>query len=202
GERFDFNGVSGYWTVMFHIGYPGMALALWAILTGDEHKWLSRLLFVMAITGFMVPFVLNARRGPVFPLIIVLLYLPPLIRKTPPRRAFILGGLLTAGLTMLAFNAARKWIVARNWDKDANVLTPEQVVVDRTLRVDDNEFINNIYMIAALNQNGKYQFGTGHLSLLTHWIPRAVWRDKPGLGEGWYPREELDSDVNAVAGGA
>lgn len=202
GGNFDWGAVSGYWTLMFHIGYPGMALALWAMLSGGEHRWLSRLLLAIAVTGFMTPFVLNARRGPVFPLIIVLLYLPPLIKKTPPRRAFILGGLLTAGLTMLAFNTARKWIVMGNWDKAAGVLTPERVVVDRTLRVDDNEFINNVYEIAALNQNGKYQFGTGHLSLLTHWIPRAVWPGKPALGEGWYPREELDADVNAVAGRA
>ena len=202
GDQFNWSAVSGYWTLLFHVGYPGMAIALWALITGKNHRWLSRLLFVIAIAGFITPFIMNARRGPVFPLVIVLLYLPPLIKKVPPRRAFILGGLLAAGLTMLALNTARRWIVARNWDEAADVLTPEQVLVSRTLRVEDNEFINNVYMIAALDRNGKYQYGTGHLSLLTHWIPRAVWPDKPALGEGWYPNEELTADVNAVAGRA
>lgn len=202
GERFNWGSVSGYWTLLFHIGYPGMALALWAMTSNKGHKWLSRIVFTLAIAGFITPFIMNARRGPVFPLVIILLYLPPLIRKTAPRRAFILGGLLAAGLTMLALNTARHWIVARNWGQAADVLTPEQILVSRTLRVEDNEFINNVYMIAALNKTGKYQFGTGHLSLLTHWVPRAVWPDKPALGEGWYSPEELVADVNSVAGRA
>jgi hypothetical protein len=200
GDRFNWSAVSGYWTLLFHVGYPGMALALWSMIADRRHKWLSRITFTVAIAGFITPFIMNARRGPVFPLVIILLYLPPLIRKVPPRRAFILGGLLVAGLTMLALNTARHWIVARNWGEAADVLTPEQILVSRTLRVEDNEFINNVYMIAALNKTGKYQFGTGHLSLLTHWVPRAVWPGKPALGEGWYPPEELAADVNAVAG--
>ena len=72
--------------------------------------------------------------------------------------------------------------------------------VERGDEPDDNEYVNNCQMIGTVYKTGKYEYGTGHLELLVHWVPRAVWRHKPILGEGYHPFIEEFDDMEVATG--
>lgn len=201
GEQPDISHLSGYQVFLYHVGYPGMAMCLWAALKSRGARkvfYFSGLILTAAI--FIFPYLGSARRGPMFPLLAVFVFLPSLVTKRRPNPAVIIGGLALSGVLMLALVAMRGSALTGKWNQAVAVLTPEDVLVSRTLSVKENEFINSVYTIAAVYENGKYQYGTGHMSLVFHWIPRSVWPDKPALGEGWYSWKELYADVNAKAG--
>ena len=201
GEIPDMSQLSGYQVLLFHVGYPGMAMCLWAALKSRGSRRAFYLVgLLVAATIFIMPYVGAARRGPMFPLLAVFVFLPPLVTKRRPKAPVIIGGLALSGLVMLALLTIRGDAAEGKWSKAVAVLTPEDVLVSRTLKVVENEFINSTYTIATVSDNGKYQYGTGHLSLLLHWIPRSVWPDKPAIGEGRYPWKAVFADVNARAG--
>ena len=197
GGRLDISQLSGYQVLLFHVGYPGLAMCLWAALKSRGSRrvlYFSALL--LAASVFIFPYLGAARRGPIFPLLAIFLFLPPLVTKRRPKPPVIIGGLALSGLIMLALISVRQSAIKG----EAVELTPEDVLVSRTLAVVENEFVNTTYTIATIFENGKYQYGSGHASLLLHWIPRSVWPSKPALGEGSYPWKELYGDVNAKAG--
>ena len=200
GERLNLAQLSGYQVLLFHVGYPGLAMSLWAALRSRGSRrvfYFGGLLVAAAI--FIFPYIGAARRGPIFPLLAIFVFLPPLVLKRRPKPAVVLGGLGLSGLLMLAFVTVRQPGLMGKWTHAVQVLTPEDVLVSRTLAVVENEFVNTTYTIATVFDNGKYQYGTGHASLVLHWIPRSVWPDKPALAEGSYSWKELYADVNAKA---
>ena len=193
---------SGYWILLFYVGYPGLAITVWSIFRMEPSARQS-LWFVtaVALTAFMFPHVIDARRGPLFPAIMVLLLVPPMATRRSPNRVIFCGGLLAVGLVMLLFLQVRE--VTYNggtWSEALHHLDVGAAVEEKVEQPEDNEYINNCQLIATVYQNGKYQYGTGHFGLLWHWIPRAVWKDKPTLGEGSYSFDELFDDVEAATG--
>ncbi len=64
----NYQASSGYWYLLFYVGYPGLAMTIWALFrmepSSRKYLWFVTLL---ALAAFMFPHVLNARRGPLFP---------------------------------------------------------------------------------------------------------------------------------------
>jgi len=193
---------SGYWYLLFYVGYPGLAMAVWALFKMEpgmrKYLWI---ITIIGLAAFMFPHLANARRGPLFPAIMVLLLVPPLATKRPPNRLIFCGGLAGAALVMLLFLQVRSFTYnGGTWSEAIHNLSLDTAIEERVKQPEDNEYINNCQLIGTIYQNGKYQYGTGHLGLLWHWIPRAVWKDKPTLGEGSYSFDELFDDVEAATG--
>jgi hypothetical protein len=146
--------------------------------------------------AFLFPHVYAARRGPLFPAVMILLFTPTMSKKSVPKRALILGGLFALGFTLLLFVEVRGQIYGTGtWGDALDEIVVSEVMAKKAIKVSDNEFLYNCYFISTVYENGKYQYGTGHLGLLLHWVPRFIWPEKPVLGEGWYSFEELYSDI-------
>jgi hypothetical protein len=199
----NYQASSGYWYLLFYVGYPGLAMAVWALCKmepGTQRK-LCILVTALGLAAFMFPHLINARRGPLFPSIIVLLVVPYLTLRRPPNRLLYCGGLAAAGLVMLLFLQVRVFIYnGGTWGDALQNLDVNAAVAERGKEADDNEYVNSCQLIGTVYQNGKYQYGTGHLGLLAHWIPRAIWKNKPVLGEGTYTFDEMFDDVEAATG--
>lgn len=199
----DYKNTSAYIYLSFYVGYPGLALCLWVASKSREAE--RRLLFGFTLTAlaiFLYPHVSYLRRGPTFPAIMLLLLVPPIATKKPPNRTLYLGGVVGLGIVMLAYLPLRKVIIYNEgtWDEAFAELSLTEAVTERGKDIFDNEYVNNCHMIEALAANGKYQFGSGHGSLLLHWVPKSIWKGKPALGEGIYTYEELFYDVAKSAG--
>jgi len=193
---------SGYWILLFYVGYPGLAMTIWALFkieaSARKSLWLVT---VVALAAFMFPHVIDARRGPLFPAIMILLLVPPMATRRSPNRVIFCGALLMAGVVMMVFLQVRETIYnGGTWGQALSRLDVGAAVEEKVEQAEDNEYINNCQLIATIYQNGKYQYGTGHLGLLWHWIPRAVWKNKPSLGEGSYSFDEMFDDVEAATG--
>ena len=193
---------SGYWYLLFYVGYPGLAMNIWALFrmspAARKYLWLVTL---VVLAGFMYPHLQDARRGPLFPAVMVLLLVPPLATRRAPNPLLFFGVLVVAAIVMLAFLQVREVIYAGgSWQQALHRVDVGTAVTDKTERAEDNEYINNCQLMGTLYQNGKYEYGSGHLSLLWHWVPRAIWKDKPGLGEGIYSTTEVFDDVEAATG--
>ena len=202
GGIYDFENSTAYWYLFFYVGYPGLALAVWAISQRKVvyYSWLW-LITISVLLVFIYPQIKNARRGPTFPAVLIFLVMPSLAKRSIPKRVVFIGGLLCVGLAMLYFVSARFWTYNEGtWKEAFQSLTLRSVVSERNKVETDNEYLNNCHLIWALYRNGKYQYGTGHLELLVHWIPHQFWRSKPTLGEGWYSHGELFDDVEAATG--
>jgi hypothetical protein len=198
----NYHAASAYWYLLFYVGYPGLAIAVWALL-----KMKSPVRFVLwavnvaALLAFIMPQVINARRGPLFPAILILLVVPPLTLRRPPSRLVYCGGLVALAVVMLLFLQIRQTIYnGGTWGDAFQKLDVSSAVVDRGEDADDNEYVNSSQLIGTLYQNGKCDYGTGHLELLVHWVPRALWPDKPALGDGSYSNDQLFDDVERATG--
>jgi hypothetical protein len=95
---------------------------------------------------------------------------------------------------MLLFIAIRPFIygvdsdaISQGWQNGVSGMSASTVLAGKGRRFGDNEFAYHCGGIWTLYQTGMYQYGTGDLTLLTHWIPRKVWPDKPGLAQGLFP---------------
>jgi hypothetical protein len=193
---------SAYWYLLFYVGYPGLAMAVWALFKVDPaYRKILWIVALLAMAAFMFPNVYNARRGPLFPSIMVLLLVPPLTLRRPPNPIVFFGGLFAVGFVMLLFLQVRS-VTYRGgtWSEAFSRLSVDDAITERADDAQDNEYVNNCQQIATIYQNGKYQYGTGHLSLLLHWVPRSFWRDKPILGEGNYSFNEMFDDVEQAFG--
>lgn len=198
----NFRGSTAYWYMFFWVGYPGLSVSIWALcnMKKSERKPLMTVsLIVFAI--FIFPHIYTARRGPLLPAVIILLFMPAFALKKKPSRVMVTGGLVLAGLAMLTFVQARRFLNNdKTWTEAFNTINAEEIIRTKVSQVGDNEYVNHIYFVGTLNKTGKWQYGTGHFSLLLHWIPRKVWQDKPHLGEGFFWRGQLFDDLNAHAG--
>jgi hypothetical protein len=199
----NFRATSAYWYLLFYVGYPGLAIAIWAVL---KMKSLPVQIFLGALTllaliAFMIPPILNARRGPLFPAALILLLVPPLTLRRPPNRLLYCGGLAAVAVVALVFLQIRT--VTYNggtWKQAFQVVNLGAAITERGEEAEDNEYVNNCQQIGTIFQNGKYQYGTGHLELLVHWVPRQLWWEKPALGEGYYSFDEMNDDIEMATG--
>jgi len=193
---------SGYWYLLFYVGYPGLAMMIWSLLKmKSQTRIYLGILSLILLAVFMFPQIANARRGPLFPAIMVLLLVPPIARKRSPNPIVFCGVLAIAGLIMLLFLQVRSFTYSGGtWGDAIQHLSLATATEERAKQPEDNEYINNCQEIGTIYQKGKYQYGTGHLSLLAHWIPRAIWKNKPELGEGNYSYNELYDDMEEVTG--
>jgi len=199
----NFHTASAYWYLLFYVGYPGLAIAIWSALKSNSPlKWVLLGLTLAGCAAFMWPQVVAARRGPLFPAIIVLLTVPPLTLRRPPNRLLYCGSLVAAGIAMLLFLQVRMTIYSGGtWSEAFRKLDVSDAVVERGEAADDNEYVNSCQVIGTIFESGKYQYGTGYVGLLFHWVPRSVWPAKPALGEGSYnTNTEIFDDVEKVSG--
>lgn len=197
----NFAASSAYWYLLFYVGYPGMAIAIWSLLKmKSEARYVLWAITILAIIAFMLPHVMNARRGPLFPAIIVLLLVWPMTVRRPPSRILFCGGLAAAALAMMLFLQIRTVTYNGGTWGEALQTIDVDAAAQRGDEADDNEYVNSCQVIGTLYQNGKYQYGSGHLGLLLHWVPRAFWPNKPELGEGSYGNRELFDDVEQATG--
>jgi hypothetical protein len=193
-ESIGFSNVSAYWHMLYLIGDPGAALCIAGLLRTPREKRPGRIVaLTIAVVLLQIPFLMGARRGPLFPAVIVMGFAPFLFTGRKPRRAFVITALGGAGVTMLLFLAIRPYIYSTEqtgmggWGQALSELTPDNAFQDRGASLGDNEFAYNCGGVWTLYRTGLYQYGTGYLTLLTHWIPRQLWPDKPTLGEGLFP---------------
>jgi hypothetical protein len=144
---------------------------------------------------FMLPWVIAARRGPLFPFVVVVIYSFYLMRPKMVNRAVIIGGLVFAGLAMLMLVTIRDYhttaAIKYNEERFKN-LTALDLITGKAYEESDNEYLYHCVFIRAYAEHERFQWGTGYLSLATHWIPRAWWPDKPALAHGWI--EPLSKD--------
>jgi hypothetical protein len=197
-----YQDASAYWYLLFYVGYPGMAMAIWCIcrMKSPARKYLI-VVTIFSIAAFMFPHVLTARRGPLFPAIMVLLLVPPLTRRKAPNPWIFFGCLALAGVVMLIFLQIRDVTYkGGTWAQALETVDVASAVTDRGEQAEDNEYVNSCQVIGTIYQNGKYQYGTGHLGLLFHWVPRSIWKDKPMLGEGSYSFDEMFDDIESATG--
>jgi hypothetical protein len=209
---------SAYWHMMYLIGYPGAALCIAAILRMPPQRRLLRIIALAVAVGILqYPFVYGARRGPLFPAVVMLSFAPILFSGKRPRRVVVLGALGGCGFVMLLFIAIRPFIYTENsgiraegWQQGLSELSAQDVIESKGKHLGDNEYAYHCGVVWTLYRTGLYQYGTGYLNLLTHWIPRQAWENKPVLGEGLLPDvyEEIPNEMNwqmtpgASAGGA
>ena len=194
-ETVDWQHTTAYWHMMYLIGYPGAALCIASILRTPHQQRRSRYITLAIAVGVLLyPFLLYARRGPLFPAVIMLTFAPILFSGRRPGRVVVLSALGGCGALMLLFVAIRPFIytvgsdgMSQGWQDGLSGMSARKVLTGKGARLGDNEFAYHCGAIWTLYQTGMYQYGTGDLTLLTHWIPRHFWPDKPGLAQGLFP---------------
>lgn len=198
----DYQQSSGYWILLFYVGYPGLALMTWSLLKMPrQYRTYLWIISFLALAAFMFPHVLTVRRGPLFPAIIVLLLVPPLALRRSPSPFVFFGSLALAGLAMMLFLQIRHITYnGGTWGEALGEIKLDEALSERVQSAEDNEYINNCQLIGTLFQNGKYQYGSGHMELLWQWVPRAIWKEKPSIGEGSYSFNEMFDDVEKATG--
>ncbi|BDG09639.1 hypothetical protein [Anaeromyxobacter paludicola] len=197
-SEIDWENTSAYWYLLFHVSYPAAGVCL-MVMRSNAHmrtkgRWLA---FAGLVALVMWPHVLNARRGPLFPMAIMLLLVGGFTSRTKPSRKVVLGSIAGVGVLMLLAVAVRpilydergSYVVdstqrLAGWSEALSKVTFEDVFGKRVKQEGDNEYFYHCGSIATAVELSCYEYGTGYLSLLVHWIPRAVWRDKPQLGTG------------------
>lgn len=202
GIAVDFENTSAYSYLTFYLGYPGLILAVWAAsqMSGMD-RMLFWLLIAVGIAGFMFPFLTGGRRGPLFPTAMILLLVTPLANRRNPNPVVFFAGVIVTGVIMLLCLQVRLYNqTGQSWGSIIQSLDVSTAVTSRGVEVSDNEYLNNCLLHGLMETTGKYQFGTGHLGLLVHWIPRSVWPNKPMLGEGFMSFDELFADAEGYAG--
>jgi hypothetical protein len=73
------------------------------------------------------------------------------------------------------------------WLAGLSNLSAKDVLTTKAGQLADNEYAYHCGAVWTIYRTGRYQYGTGYLTLLVHWIPRQIWPDKPGLEEGFFP---------------
>ncbi len=200
----DWRGTTAYWYMAFHATYPSIALMLWASLKTPGREGRIKLICtgILAI-ACLVPFIITVRRGPMFPMAIVLLFTPSLALRRPPSRFILMSGLAATGFLMLLFVTIRDYSVSsdQQWSKvlSLNVADP---LLHKAKNVNDNEFVYHCYLVTTSYRNGLYQYGTTYVNLAICWIPRQIWPDKPDLTVGWFESPMQGNHVFEVVGSA
>jgi hypothetical protein len=180
---------SAYWYLLFHVAYPGLTICVYLASSDERYRQASVVLLLTVLSVLMMyHWVYYARRSPVFSFLVVVIYGFYLARPYRVNRVVVISGLITAGLIMLLFFTIRDYSSeGASWSgKRLNRITATDVLLSKTYMEEDNEFLYNCAVSATCVQLDRFQWGTGYLSLFTHWIPRQWWPDKPRLGQGWF----------------
>ncbi|MDO8206374.1 MAG: hypothetical protein Q7T38_00975 [Gallionella sp.] len=190
-EKYDYEGTSAYVYMLYHIGYPGILACVIAIVKDKRYQsYLHKLILFALCFGLTYVFFLTARRGPTFPIIIMVVYGFGLMQATKPKKLVLVTSILVIGAAMLVFPLVRNYSEGgmHAWNEESvQALSIESVTVEKSKQDGDNEALYHMGMVATATALGNYQYGTGYLSLLTHFIPRYLWPDKPNLGQGLFP---------------
>ena len=191
--------------MLFHVAYPGLAICISLISRRPDFRGggpTLLLLFLAAV--LMFPWVIAARRGPMFPFMVVFIYSYYLMRPHLVNRAVVLGGLAFAGISMLLLVMVRDYsdtsATMKISEERLRRVTALDILTGKAYEESDNEFLYHCTYVGALLESQRFQWGTGYLSLATHWIPRAWWPEKPPLAHGWLDpltKEEI-YDVSGV----
>ena len=203
GEGIDLETTSAYAYLSFYCGYPGLVLAVWAASKmSGPNRMLLWMITAVGVVVFILPFLAGSRRGPLFPAMMALLVVPALANRRAPNPVAFGIGLAVVGVTMLLCLQIREFRKSADdsWVDVVRQMSLTKALRDRGQEAADNEYLNNCALIAAVRQSGKYQYGSGHVGMLLHWIPRAWWPDKPALGEGLYSHQEMFDAVESIAG--
>ncbi|MEI7459125.1 MAG: hypothetical protein WCK15_06940 [Pirellula sp.] len=201
-SQITLEGSSGYFYLFFQIGYCGMMLVAYSVSVMDSKVSKKFLVCSAAMfLAFIFPHILQAKRGPLFPFAIIVLFLPPLARKCDPRRLLVVTGFAATGFAMLLFVEARKFVYSQgSWSDVWESIDLQRVLTSKVSKITDNEFVNSGYLMETVMDTQAYQLGTGHLGLFIHWIPRQLWNDKPMIGAGWFPTSDLLEELDRVSG--
>jgi hypothetical protein len=183
--------VTAYWSLLYMIFYPGLGLCVRVYAGTPEYRTPTTLLLLTGLSMFfMYYWVMMVRRGPMFPFFVIVAYTYYLtIRRV--NRAVIVSGLVFVGLLMLFFVLIRDYQHQEgSWRVDQlERVTVHDVILKKAQSEGDNEYLYHCGMIASLIELERFQYCTGYVNLLIHWIPRQWWPDKPTLlDQGWYPR--------------
>jgi len=143
---------------------------------------------VAPVLYLLLPYLIGARRGPTMAWILTVVFSAVLGSQRAPSRKSVVLGLATAGVVALSVVSMRAFLEKGSSVTDAVAsLSFEDVAFRKTREVADNEYVYHCALIATTTETGRYQYGTGHLGILFHWIPRTLWPDKPVRGGGLFP---------------
>ncbi|PWU09038.1 MAG: hypothetical protein C5B50_28225 [Verrucomicrobia bacterium] len=204
----DADDTSAYWYLLITLAYPGMAICVTVLALSPRHRTVLNFA-ILAILVYLVvfPFLICARRGPTFVTIISVTMAWFLVRPRLPKPGVILGVFVAAGLLIMFIYTARRSVYSEGtWEEFLDTVTVEEVIVDRAAKTSDNEFFNHCLALEANLRTGLYQYGTAHLAMLVHWVPRSFWPGKPMRGRGFFPTAlyavETEYHHNVGYGGA
>ena len=180
---------SAYWYLLITLAYPGMALCVAVLVLVPSRRTLFNLVVLGVLVYLVVyPFLVCARRGPTFVTIISISMAFFLTRARLPRPGVVLGVFFGAGLVILFIYTARRSVYSQeSWQDFMDTVTVDEVVSQRAQKTGDNEFFNHCLALEANLRTGLYQYGTAHLAMFVHWVPRSFWPGKPMRGRGFFP---------------
>ncbi len=184
---------SAYWYLLFNVAYSGIALCV-AVLTLKRKIVETTGLIIFGVLACLLvgPFLVTARRGPTFTAIIAVGFSYLLVRPSSLKLWKVAGTLAAAGFLMIALVHARKYLGGgQSFHTAIQAGASDAMSETRSTETLDNEFVNHAVMIEANLETGMYQYGTVHLAMLMHWVPRAFWHGKPTRSEGLYPAATL-----------
>jgi hypothetical protein len=187
---------TAYWYMLYNLAFPGASLCVLVLTLSPRRRSAFRCLLLTFLAGLIfLPFMLTARRGPTCAAITALAFSYFAVRDKPPRASLVLATIGATGLLMLLLYSSRSTIESGGlffqYLKEANV---QEVLTEKGQEVGDNEFYNHCELIQANRETGLYQYGTGHLAMLLHWIPRSWWAGKPARSLGFFPEAALVAD--------
>jgi hypothetical protein len=182
-------GETAYWYMLFQVAFPGAAACIIALVQDRRLRTPIRIVIVGGLVLYLLlPYLLSARRGPTMAWIITVLFSIALGSRRPPSRTSLLVGLGAAGAVALTFLSMRAVLERGETVSDAVAsVRLSDVAFRKTRQVADNEYVYHCALIATTSETGRYQYGTGHLGILLHWVPRSLWPEKPERGGGLFP---------------
>lgn len=173
---------------------PGILLMLQARIQGDDPAR-TPLALPLVLAGLVfLHAILMSSRGTLYPLAVVLVFIPYLIRgRRPPRFAFLWGATALSVLLLLLV-AYRQWahlgasLAEADVDPAAAILGVEAA--------EGNEYLYCGAWINTAWQTGQYALGVPYSFYVIHVIPRSVWPDKP-YGFEWGATKD---DMRTIVG--
>jgi hypothetical protein len=204
----EFSETSAYWYLLFNTCYPGIALAVAAMVLSPRHRTAGHTGLLLLLSALIVvPLLTGARRGPTFVAIMACFFSFAAVRRKPIQPVVVLSVLGVAGALVLVQVGARRVTYGEGgtWQEYLETVRFDEVLGGRARQSADNEYFNHCQMLEANLRTGVYQYGTAHLAALLNWVPRAFWPAKPERGTGFFPEAlrqmERDESSNLGVGG-
>jgi hypothetical protein len=196
-----YQGGTAYWYLSFLVCYPGLAILIALMTISPRYRSpMSLITIAMMAAGVFIPLLLDLRRGPTFAAIIAIVGAYASF-SLKPSRLLIVGSIGFAGVLLLVLVTLR--YSKSSWFESDFI---NEALVKKSQSAADNEFYNHCQSLSANFESGNYQYGTVHLGMLVHWVPRFIWPDKPGRSVGFFPEAvrnlRLSKKNNLGFGGA